>query len=325
MSHSLFGLASELEQARKPFVLATVVWCERPTSSKPGAQAIIDADGQITGWIGGSCTQPVVLREALRALREGDTPYLLRLGTSENATTRSDMKVFPMTCSSGGTLDIYIEPHLPLPQLLLIGDSPVVVALSTLAPVLDFAVMQVDPMEVGKVAIDSRTCIVVATHGEYDEDVLEHVLRSPAMYIGMVASHRRSDTCRATLRASGMDEAQIARLQAPAGLDLGGVTPEEIAASILAELVRVRHYTPITHAQLAQHEETPVEIAPSPVEQEEREESDIAIDVVCQMTVEIATARHHTTYDGREFYFCCPACKRSFEREPQVYLAQSGT
>ena len=317
MSHSLFALAEQMEQTRKPFVLATVVWCERPTSSKPGAQAIIDADGTITGWIGGSCAQPVVIREALRAMREGDEPYLLRLGTSEAATPRDNMKVFPMTCSSGGVLDIYIEPHLPLPQLLLIGDSPVNVALGKLASVLDFAVMSVEPTETGRVMTDARTCIVIATHGEYDEDVLEHVLRAPAAYIGMVASHRRADVCRANLRAAGMTEGQLARLQAPAGLDLGAVTPEEIAASILAELVHVRR-SGVVHE--TQHEKAPIETA-----QVEAVESAMALDVVCNMTVEIATARHHTIYDGREFYFCCPACKRSFEREPQKYLMQSGT
>lgn len=321
MFHSLFALAEQMERARKPFVLATVVWCERPTSSKPGAQAIIDADGTITGWIGGSCAQPVVIREALRSMREGDEPYLLRLGTSEAAMPRDTMKVFPMTCSSGGVLDIYIEPHLPLPQLLLIGDSPVNVALGKLASVLDFEVTHVEPTETVQVTADARSSIVIATHGEYDEDVLEHVLRAPAAYIGMVASHRRADVCRANLRAVGMTEEHLARLQAPAGLNLGAVTPEEIAASILAELIRVRHQPVVTHAM--QHEEAPVETAQ--VEVVEGGESGTALDVVCNMTVEIATARHHTNYDGREFYFCCPACKRSFEREPQKYLVQSGT
>ena len=317
MSHSLFALAEQMERARKPFVLAIVVWCERPTSSKPGARAIIDADGTLTGWIGGSCAQPVVVREALRAMREGDEPYLLRLSTSEAALPRDNIKVFPMTCSSGGVLDIYIEPHMPLPQLLLIGDSPVNVALGKLASVLDFDVMHVEPTETGQVVTDARSCIVIATHGEYDEDVLEHVLRTPAAYIGMVASHRRADVCRANLRAAGMAEEQLARLQAPAGLELGAVTPEEIAASILAELVRVRR-SGVVHE--TQHEEALIETA-----QVEAVESATALDVVCNMMVEIATARHHTNYDSREFYFCCPACKRSFEREPQKYLVQSRT
>src|SRR5947209_1393395 len=133
MSNAILELAYRLTQTGEPFVLATVVWCERPTSAKPGAQAIIQADGQLTGWVGGSCTQPVVLREARRILSEGGDPYLLRLGSPDTGLPRNDVRVFPMTCSSGGALDIYMEPHLPRPQLLLIGDSPVIVALSRLA------------------------------------------------------------------------------------------------------------------------------------------------------------------------------------------------
>src|SRR6202051_3963666 len=102
MTETLLELAYRLEQAREPFVLATVVWCERPTSAKPGARAIIQADGTITGWIGGGGAQPVVIREAQRILREGDAAYLLRLGTSETALERDDVRMFPMSCASGG-------------------------------------------------------------------------------------------------------------------------------------------------------------------------------------------------------------------------------
>src|SRR6266853_3855206 len=119
MTDILLELAYNLTRASEPFVVATVVWCERPTSAKPGARAIIQADGTITGWIGGSCAQPVVIREAQRILREGDEAFLLRLGTSETAPERADMRVFPMSCASGGVLDIFMEPHIPLPQLAL--------------------------------------------------------------------------------------------------------------------------------------------------------------------------------------------------------------
>src|SRR6266704_2019664 len=116
----LIELAYRLTQAGEPFVLATVVWCERPTSAKPGAQAIIQADGTMAGWIGGSCAQPVVLREATRVLREGSDPYLLRLGAPEVGIERAGVRVFPMSCTSGGILEIYMEPHLPQPQLVLV-------------------------------------------------------------------------------------------------------------------------------------------------------------------------------------------------------------
>ncbi len=323
MSDTLLDLAYHLTQAGEAFVVATVVWCERPTSAKPGAKAIIQANGQITGWIGGSCAQPLVLREAARILREGGDPYLLRLGAPDTGITRNDVRVFPLTCTSGGILDIYMEPHFPQPQLLLVGDSPMTVALSHLASVLDFAVTQIEQAYLGQVHIDERTYVLVATHGQYDEDVLEQVLRSPACYVGMVSSRRRADASRAYLKIAGLTDEQIARLKAPAGLDLGAATPEEIAASILAELVQVRRGAAVVQGsnslsageqRLSIPHSTPDSTTPAIPE--------TAVDPVCGMIVERATARHHSTYDGRDFYFCCPACKRVFERNPQEYLVQ---
>ena len=311
MSDIILDLAYRLTQAGEPFVLATVVWCERPTSAKPGARAIIQANGQLTGWIGGSCAQPMVVREATRVLREGGDPYLLRLGAHDTGIARNGVRVFPMTCVNGGVLDIYMEPHFPQPQLLLIGDSPVIAALSRLAEVLDFALTHIAHADLSQVPIGGRTYVLVATHGQYDEDVLEHVLRSPACYVGMVGSRKRAEACRAYLRTAGLKEEQIARLKAPAGLDLGAVTPEEIAASILAELVQVRRHG--AKSVISTAAEQPASVA-------DRVPAATVTDPICGMIVEIATARHHSTYDGRDFYFCCPACKRQFERNPQAYL-----
>jgi xanthine dehydrogenase accessory factor len=320
MSNTILELAHRLTQAGEPFVLATVVWCERPTSAKPGAQAIIQADSTMTGWIGGSCAQPVVLREALRILREGDDPYLLRLGAPEIGIERSGVRVFPMSCTSGGVLDIYMEPHLPQPQLLLIGDSPVIAALEQLATVLDFTVTQIDTADLSNIRIDERTSILIATHGQYDEDALEQALRSPAAYVGMVGSRRRAEACREYLRASGLAEQQIERLKAPAGLDIGAVTPQEIAASILSELVQLRRRGPSVN-QEPPHIDSKEQLGTSQATSVSNTET--AIDPVCGMIVEIATARHRSNLDGQDFYFCCPACKRLFERNPQEYLVQN--
>jgi xanthine dehydrogenase accessory factor len=318
MSNTLLELAYRLTQAAEPFVLATVVWCERPTSAKPGAQALIQANGKVTGWIGGSCAQPVVLREALRLLREGGEPYLLRLGSSETAIAHPGVRTFPMSCTSGGVLDIYMEPHLLQQQLLLIGDSPVIAALSQLAPPLDFAVTQLSSADLSQVHIDERTCVLVATHGQYDEDVLEQVLHGPACYVGMVASRKRGDACRDYLRAVGLADDQLARLKVPAGLDLGAVTPEEIAASVLAELIQVRRRI----LPLKEHGGTIPAEEQEPATGVASAASNTAIDPVCGMIVDIATARHRSKYDGQDFYFCCPACKRLFEGNPQEYLVQ---
>jgi xanthine dehydrogenase accessory factor len=317
MARPLLDLAYQLTQVGKPFVIATVVWCERPTSAKPGAQAIIQENGQITGWIGGSCAQPVVLREAMRLLSEGGDAFLLRLGAPDVGIVRRGVRVFPMTCTSGGVLDVYMEPHLPPCQLLLVGYSPVIAALQQLASVLDFAIIHLDSADLSEVRINERTYILVATHGQYDEDVLEQALRSSAAYVGMVGSRRRAEDCRAYLRASGLNEQQIAHLRAPAGLDIGAVTPEEIAASILAELIQVKRHKTGTDV----HSSTPSEEVPRD-RADTMTSASTAIDPVCGMIVETATARHHSAYDDREFYFCCPACKRLFEQNPQEYLIQ---
>jgi xanthine dehydrogenase accessory factor len=322
MSQSVLELANQLALAGEPFVLATVVWCERPTSAKPGAQAIIQSNGHVTGWIGGSCSQPIVVREAMRMLREGGEPYLLRLGSPDTGIARTGVKVFPMTCTSGGVLDIYIEPHLPLPHLLLVGDSPVIDALSQLAPVLDFVVTRLDHADLSQVKIDERTYILIATHGQYDEDVLEQALPSAAAYVGMVGSHRRADSCRVYLRSSGMAEQHIAHLKAPAGLDIGAITPSEIAASILAELVQVQRCKTIVREESNGDSASVREEQFSTTAQAAPAIAETALDPVCGMIVEIVSARHRSTYDGRDFFFCCPACKRLFERNPQEYLVQ---
>ena len=335
MPDSILELAHELAQAGKPFVLATVVWREQPTSAHVGARAIVQPDGSITGWVGGSCTQPVVVREALRVLHEGGDPFLLRLGSPEVGVLRRDVRIFPMTCTSGGALDIYMEPHLPQPRLLLIGDSPVLATLSKLASALDFTVMTLSHADLSQFAPDEQTYILVASHGEYDEDALEQALRSPARYTGMVASHRRAGAVRDYLRGSGLEESQIARLKAPAGLDIGAATPEEIAASILAELVQVRRRGPLTALPIVMTQDIGAQFIASAAQAQTQEGENAgeqemhatplpgtALDPVCGMIVEIATARHRSTYEGREFYFCCPACKRLFERNPQEYLVE---
>jgi xanthine dehydrogenase accessory factor len=321
MSSSLLEQAYQLTQAGEAFVLATVIWCEKPTSAKPGAQMLIRRDGTWTGWIGGSCVQPIVLREAQHLLQDGGAPYVLQLGSSERGE-RSGIKVFPMLCSSGGVMNLYIEPHLPQPRLVLIGASPVIGSLAQLAPVLDFAVTQLDQTDLSQAELNEQTYVLVASHGQYDEEVLAQVLVSPVRYIGMVASRRRAEACRDVLREMGLTEAQVARLKAPAGLDIGAITPEEIAASILAEVVQVQRRGPLpSQPKASDGEVSPDERATHPDEIALEQEL-TAIDPVCGMIVTRATTRHHSVYANHDVYFCCAACQRQFEHDPQAYLAQ---
>jgi xanthine dehydrogenase accessory factor len=296
--------ALELARRGEPFALATVVRCERPTSAKPGAKALVRPDGTVVGWIGGSCAEPLVVREALDALRDGQ-PRLLALageGTRPHGSPREGVREHAMPCHSGGTLEIYVEPVLPKPALVLVGGGPVVATLATLAAAVGFEVTAAagEP-ELGAVRLAPETAVVVATHGRFDEPALERILRSEARYVSLVASPKRA---RAVVETLAARDVPTERLKAPAGLDLGAVTPEEIAVSILAEIVQAR--------RTRQPESGPAAAAaPAPATE--------ALDPICGMTVEIASARYVSEVDGHRVYFCAAGCKRRFDQDPAKY------
>ena len=301
MTSDVLAFASELRGRGEPFALATVVRCERPTSAKPGAKAIIRPDGTLTGWIGGACAEPVVIREALAALGDGQPRLICLTGEGGEAPGRREGMIgYPMSCSSGGTLEVYVEPFLPRPLLVLVGHGPVLGTLAALGHATGLDVVVVDRDAADDVAWRSLTAgasVVVATHGPFDEDALAAALGSGAGYVSLVASRRRAATVIESLERRGVAPDRLGALRAPAGLDIGATTPEEIAVSILAEIVQIRR-----SAKAA------VEAAPegrSPGE---------ALDPICGMLVDIATARYRSEASGRTEYFCCLGCKETFER-----------
>ncbi len=314
--------AVRLQQRGKPFVLATVVRAERPTSAKPGAKAMITPDGVLTGWVGGSCAQPTIVREALRALQDG-RPRLVRLCPPERLRQnhREGVVEVALTCISGGTLEVYIEPHLPEPHLVAIGHLPVTEALVTLGKALGYRVtvmclegsparfsqadLVLDRIDFGQVDVGPQTYVVVASHGNYDEEALEAALKTDASYIALVSSSRRAEALLHYLRESGYPQETLAHVKYPAGLDFGAETPEEIALSILAEIVQIRR--------------RPADLLHRPQDESPQAAAE-AIDPVCGMAVDIATARYTSKLDGATFYFCCAGCKRTFDQQPKVYL-----
>jgi len=237
----LLTLAAELRRTGEPFALATVVRCERPTSAKPGAKALIRADGAAVGWVGGACAEPVVVREALHALHDGQPRLVALVGEGGHMPGRTEGVVtYPMTCHSGGTLEIYVEPFLPKPLLALIGHGPVVEILATLARAADFTVAVANASDLGAMACGPSSSVVVATHGAEDDAALQSVLSTEAGYVSLIASRRRAAAVMDSLRRRGLTHQQLRRLKAPAGIDIGAVTPAEIAVSILAEIVQHR-------------------------------------------------------------------------------------
>ena len=246
MPEDLLTLAAELRRRGEPFALATVVRCERPTSAKPGAKALIRPDGRVAGWVGGACAEPVVAREALAALRDGQPRLVVLVGDGGRDPARTEGVVhFPMTCHSGGTLEIYVEPFLPKALLVLVGHGPVIETLATLGETAGYAV-SVLPADATAalrgLSLGPNSSVVVATHGDVDEQALTRVLATPAGYVSLVASRKRAGAIVETLRRRGVPAEQLARLKAPAGLDIGAVTPEEIAVSILAEIIQARRH-----------------------------------------------------------------------------------
>jgi xanthine dehydrogenase accessory factor len=267
--------------------------------------ALITADGGYHGWLGGNCTRPTVKREARLALADGK-PRLVSLSPDPASAGRPGVSALPMTCMSGGTVEIYLEPVLPPPRLALWGESPAVRALEQLGKAMGWSIEVLTDARPTVASSPARELYaVVATMGENDEATVQAALAAAPAYLGVVASRKRFAEMRETLAARGVPTAALDAIRSPAGLDLGARRPEELALSILAEVVKLR---------AARDAERAAAAAPPPAEEEEAE------DPVCHMTVTVATARHVAEHAGRRHYFCNPRCREKFLAQPARYL-----
>jgi xanthine dehydrogenase accessory factor len=323
-----FEQAGQLRAEGEPFVLATVVACQRPTAAYPGAKALIRADGTLIGWVGGSCAQPTVIQEALKALADGKA-RLLRISPAlqHSAVPQEGVYDFVMTCASQGALEIFIEPFLPRPELLVIGETPVAQALARFGALLDFTVCVSDPaatrerfpdadtlyahLKAVRTRVNPRSYVVVATQGAYDEEALEAVIDTRACYIGLVASGKRAATIFQYLRDKGIQSERLQRVKCPAGLQLGAVTPPEIGFSIMGEILQLRR---------SNNDHTAAGAAPPAADMLPDMEM---VDPVCGMSVQVAGARYTSAYDGKTFIFCGAGCKARFDHEPERYAEGS--
>jgi xanthine dehydrogenase accessory factor len=291
--------AGDLAGGESPFALVTVVRTEPATSARVGDRAVVHPDGSIEGWVGGGCIGPTARREALAALEEGE-PRLVRI-TPDTAAAQPGVHVTKMTCASEGTADLYVEPFLPRPTLVVAGDSPVTATLATIAPPLGFRLVSLEglaELTAEAVPYPRDTWMVVASFGGFDEDAVEAGVRLGLPYVGLVASARRAERVMSELRDRGLKSGDLSVVRSPAGLPMGAGGQEGISLSIMAEIfsLRARLRPPTTT-------EPPAE----------------ATDPVCGMQVEVQTARHTSEYDTETYYFCGPGCKRAFEKEPQKY------
>ena len=287
MRPDLLALAASLSAREERFAFATVVRREPPSSARVGDTALVTESGAYHGWAGGGCTRESIVRESLRAIADGE-PRLLSLSpeaSAESSTVpRPGMRLLAMACESGGTVEIYVEPVLPAPRLVLMGSTPAAQALARIGEAMGYRVERAVQAEM------KGAYVVAATMGEDDLELLQAALASEAAYIGVVASRKRFEHVRETLSACGVARAALDRVRAPAGLDIGARTPEEIALSVMAEIVQLRR----AHASTA------------PAAAKE------AVDPICGMTVVVATARHSAQVKGTTHYFCCAACRGKF-------------
>lgn len=295
MRSELLTLAASLCARDERFALVTVVRREPPSSARVGDTALVTESGDYHGWAGGGCTRETVMRESLRAIADGE-PRLLCLSPGASAeasiTARPGMQLLPMACDSGGTVEIYVEPVLPVLRLVLFGASPAADALARIGEAMGYRVDR------GAEAPIKGAHVLIATMGDEDLDVLQKVLQSEPAYVGVIASRRRFEHVQQTLIACGVPRTALECVSAPAGLDIGASTPEEIALSVMAQIIQYRR----AHANPGQMDAGSKE----------------AIDPICGMSVAVAAARHTAQVKGKTYYFCCAGCRSKFLQKEET-------
>jgi xanthine dehydrogenase accessory factor len=343
--------AEECAAEGRPFARVTVVRREPPVSANVGDRALVTADGDLTGWVGGAaCAQSVAAREAVAAIEDGE-PRLVGLAPDPEDVDRPGLEAYPMTCHSGGTLELYVEPVVPTPRLLVVGGSPVARSLARMAPEAGFAVTAVTadddapvdgaeetlPAADGEAVVDAAAdaaAVVVCSMGEYDDLGVAAGLRGEAAYVGLVASDARRDELAATVaECLGVDAADVgAAVTTPAGVDVGAETPGEMAVSVLAELVAVRRDA--TAGAVDVGDTSAVAVDDTSAADVDGADGDPAsgageagtavVDPVCGMDVVVGEAPATVEYAGERYHFCGHGCADAFADDPGRYLDDAG-
>ena len=321
--HNYLSLLKNLESYQKKqeaVAMASIVRREAPTSGKPGDKALITQNGEIKGWIGGGCTRGIVIKEALAAIEER-SPRLVRIQTALDAPEQSGVKNYKMTCMSGGSLEVYIEPIMPLLELKIFGRSHIAKALCELGALSGFRVTVISDLveeEMFSAASDRvmlkafdptlhrNEYVVVCTQGEGDEESLASAL-ADGSEVFRIRSEQQESQCRIDgLKKERGSSRTIGKVKTPAGLDINAKIPTEVAISILAEII-----------QLSRSKADPM--TPS-IPLDPNLSSDLYINPVCKIPVSKSAAKHVVEHEGEQVYFCCDGCYESFQKEPSAYI-----
>jgi xanthine dehydrogenase accessory factor len=320
MTRALTRRAQELAAQGAAFVTATVVRVQHPTSVEPGSVALVHGDGTIEGFVGGVCAEHSVRLYSLKAIESGE-PVLLRIlpdgpegSANEDADAGQEVSNEDGTvtvqnpCLSGGAIEVFLEPVLPAPRVLVVGDTPIASALRSLGPELDLEIVAADG---GGNGISELTggelALVVAAHGRDEVEALRRGLEANLPYVGLVASRKRGAAMIEELRADGVTDQLLDALETPAGIEISARTSAEIALSILAQIVSVRR-----------GDRTSVSArvgVPAP--------PTTAVDPICGMTVVVVADTPSVQYEDETIYFCCAGCKGKFEAQHEHAIAAS--
>jgi xanthine dehydrogenase accessory factor len=305
ITDALTRRAEGLTARSVPFVQATVVRAQRPTSVLAGDVALVLGDGSVEGFVGGVCAEQSVRAQALDVLETGEA-VLLRILPGDGAAEATDGEgavTVQNPCLSGGAIEIFLEPVLPSPRVLVVGETPVAGAVARLGAELGLDVVAVQ--EGAPEPAEGDLALVVAAHGRDELDALRRGLEAGLPYVGLVASDVRGAAVVEELRAAGVADRRLEALETPAGVEIGARTPGEIALAILARVVAVRR-----------GDEAPA-----------RPRSDMptgpstAVDPICGMVVAAVPDTPHLEHDGRTVYFCCDGCKAKFEQDQRAVVA----
>jgi xanthine dehydrogenase accessory factor len=315
----------ELKKKNEPFALAVVVRRDAPSSGKVGDKALIRKSGHLEGWIGGGCVSGIVLKEALDAIRSGKA-RLVRIGKHlVDSQIQEGVMEYKMTCQSEGTVEVFIEPVLPQPHLVVIGKSEIAKSMVRFAKAAGYRITgvgqdanlktydKVDELithyDLSGLKTSPASFMVIATQGDNDEKALLEALKKDCSYIGFVASRKKMSAMKAYLIDAGIDPKKVEGIRSPAGIDINAKLPDEVAISILAEIIQVKNSLDVV-VSFDQLNAAPGE-GPAP---------SFYINPVCGIPVDMNNPKHIIEYKGEKVYFCCDGCKVKFEKDPEKYI-----
>jgi xanthine dehydrogenase accessory factor len=316
-----------LRKKNEPFALAMVVRRDAPSSGKVGDKAVINKHGEIIGWVGGGCVKGILIKEAEDAMHTGKA-RLVKIGKSLTTLKQDGVMEYKMTCQSEGTVEVFIEPILPKPHLVVMGKSAIAKALVKMAAVAGYRITgvaqdadlttfeKVDELitqvNLANVKTTVATCIVVVTQGEGDEKALTEALQKDFAYLGFVASKKKMVSIADYLESSGFDKKKIDSITSPAGIDINAKQPEEVAISILAQIIHLQN-SASAPAIFEKFETTKEDGGKAPV---------YYINPVCGVPVDMNNPKHVVEYKNEKIYFCCDGCKMKFDAEPEKYMVK---